>query len=185
MILNDMRFRNKMPVRIITDAHKSSTTEAINKLLEDREARMEFVLSGATQFTQFMDVRGGAAQALKNGGDSSISAVLRRYYDQTQNSRYKRYFSANGTMLPMKIQDCIDMVERALKAHVTSRVIARSWDRVGTDLLPDLSSLISLSSGLKKAFLHTPGEQDLEEIAKLWMKREKERQDSRDARKIE
>ena len=76
-----MRFRNKMPVRIITDAHKSSTTEAINKLLEDREARMEFVLSGATQFTQFMDVRGGAAQALKNGGDSSISAVLRRYYE--------------------------------------------------------------------------------------------------------
>ena len=72
-------------------------------------------------------------------------------------------------MLPMKIQDCIDMVECALKAHVTSRVIARSWDRVGTDLLPDLKSPMSLSSGLKKAYLQTPGEQDLEEIAKLWM----------------
>ena len=68
MILNDFRFRGDVPVRVLSDAHKSSTTEAVVDMLTERGARMEFVLSGATQDTQFIDIRGGAAQALKNGG---------------------------------------------------------------------------------------------------------------------
>ena len=56
MILNDLRFRKDLPVRILTDAHKSSTTGAVSQLIKERGARMEFVLSGATQQTQFMDM---------------------------------------------------------------------------------------------------------------------------------
>ena len=185
MLLNDYRLKNEMPVRMLTDAHKTSTTEAVTSLLKERGAKMEFVLSGGTQFTQFMDIRGGAAQALKNGGENSIRAILSRFYDTTQKSKYKRYFSPNGTVLPMRITDCIDMVETALKEHVTQQVIKRSWDAVGTDLLPDLRSLMSLTSGLKRAFLHTPQEQNPEEIAKIWLERENDKKTLRDARKIE
>ena len=145
---------------------------------------MQFVLSGATQYTQFMDIRGGAAQALKNGGSESIVSVLTRFYDPTQTSKYKRRFSANGTVLPMKLVDCIDMVEKALKAHVTPKVVSRAWDAVGTDLLPDLGSLMSLTSDLKRAFLHTPEKHDEEAVAKAWLDREKEKQEARDARKV-
>ena len=184
MILNDVRFKSEIPVRIMTDAHKSSTTEAVTTLLHERHAKMQFVLSGATQFTQFMDIRGGAAQALKNGGENSVQAILNRYYDPTEKTKYKRRYAANGNILPMRIPDCIDMVETALKSHVTSKVITRSWDAVGTDLLPDLGKLMALSHGLKRAFLHTPAVQDTEEAAKAWVQREKEKQEIRDARKI-
>lgn len=126
MILNDLRFKKEMPVRILTDAHKSTTTPAVSTLLQEREAKMEFVLSGATQFTQFMDIRGGAAQALKNGGTASITSVLTRFYDRTQKTKYKRTFTANGTVRPMSIPDSINMVENALKVNVTKRVVERS-----------------------------------------------------------
>ena len=126
MLLNDIRFRKGMPVRVITDAHKSSTTEAISTLLAERGARMQFVLSGATQHTQFIDIRGGAAQALKNGGENSRVAVLRRFYDESQNSRYKRHYSASGSIMPMTLPDCINMVERAVRSHVTENVRKRS-----------------------------------------------------------
>ena len=61
---------------------------------------MQFVLSGATQYTQFMDIRGGAAQALKNGGSESIVSVLTRFYDPTQTSTR---FSALGGSPPTRI----------------------------------------------------------------------------------
>ena len=115
MILSYLRFRGEIPVRIITDAHKSSTTQAVTTLLNEHKAKMQFVLSGATQFTQFMDIRGGAAQALKNGGEDSVTDILNKYYDPTQKTKYKRRFNTNGIILPMPIADCIDMVERALK----------------------------------------------------------------------
>ena len=155
MLLNDMRFRKALPIRILTDAHKSSTTEAVTKMMKERLARMQFVLSGATEFTQFMDIRGGAAQALKNGGDKSTGAVLSRYYDETQKCKYERRHSPNGNILPMRIHDVINMVEEAVKCEVTAEVVKRSWDAVGIDLLPDLSKLSKLSKRLKRALLHT------------------------------
>ena len=168
MILNDMRFRGAIPVRILTDAHKSSTSLAVANLLRERKARMQFVLSGATQYTQFMDIRGGAAQALKNGGEKSIESVISRFYDQNQSTKYKRQFSTNGDILLMKIWDVFSMVEEAVKVHATANVVERSWDAVGIDLLPDLSTLSALSSGLKRAFLHTPStEQTDEEAAEI------------------
>ena len=112
MILNDLRFRKKLPVRILTDAHSSSTSEAVTTLMNERDARMEFVLSGATEYTQFMDIRGGAAQALKNGGIISTVAVLTRFYDKTQPCKYKRDYSVNGNIKPMRIPDVIKMVLR-------------------------------------------------------------------------
>ena len=156
MILNDPRFRKEIPVRILTDAHNSSTTEAVSQMMEERGARMEFVLSGATQYTQFMDIRGGAAQALKNGGENSTQSVLTRFYDKSQKSKYKRRFNASGDILPMRVQDVIKMVEESVKTNVTSHVLQRSWDAVGIDLLPDLSVLPALSKGLKRALVHTP-----------------------------
>jgi len=186
MILNDLRFRKALPVRILTDAHKSSTTEAVKKMLREREARMQFVLSGATQYTQFMDIRGGAAQALKNGGDKSIHKALTRYYDKNQESKYVRRYSQNGNILAMRIQDVIKMTEEAIKTHVSKDVIKRSWDAVGIDLLPDLKALPALSKGLQKALLHTPVLEDREEeVAAAWEEMEKVRQKERDARKID
>ena len=72
------------------------------------------------------------------------------------------------------------MVENALKVHVTKKVVARSWDAVGTDLLPDLGSLMSLTSGLKRAFLHSPAENDEEKIAEAYEEMEKQKQEIRD-----
>ena len=103
MILNDSRFRGSIPIRILTDAHKSSTSIAVKNLLSERKARMQFVLSGATQYTQFMDVRGGAAQALKNGGEKSTVSTFNKFYDKNQSSKYKRHYSTTGDILPMKI----------------------------------------------------------------------------------
>ena len=56
-------------------------------------------------------------------------------------------------------------MQEAVKAHVTENVIKRSWDAVGIDLLPDLTALPSLSTGLKRAFLHTPAKEQTEEEA--------------------
>ena len=185
MIMNDLRFNKGLPVRILTDAHKSSTSEAVATLLKERGASMEFVLSGATQYTQFMDIRGGAAQALKNGGNNSITAVLTRFYDKSQTCKYKRHYSANGNILPMRLEDVIAMVEAALKSEVSKTIIQRAWDAVAIDLLPDLGLLKFLTKNLKRAFLHTPAAQNKEEIAKVWLEREKDRKLIRDARKIE
>ena len=121
-----MRFKGKIPVRILTDAHTSSTSLAVSKLLRERNGRMQFVLSGATQHTQFMDIRGGAAQALKNGGERSTETVINRFYDKNQSCKYKREFSANGTVRPMRIWDVLKMVEEAVKVHVTPNVVERS-----------------------------------------------------------
>ena len=122
--------------------------------MNERDASMEFVLSGATQYTQFMDIRGVAAQALKNGGTNSTVAVLTRFYDKTQPCKYKRDYSVNGNIKPMRLPDVIKMVEKALKQHVTKDVISRAWDAVAIDLLPALSTAMSLTTGLKSAFLH-------------------------------
>ena len=64
---------------------------------------MEFVLSGATQYKQFMDIRVVAAQALKNGGSNSITAVLTRFNDKSQSCKYKRHSNANENILPMRL----------------------------------------------------------------------------------
>ena len=156
MILNDLRFRKGMPIRIITDAHRSSTNQAVINLLKERGARMQFVLSGATEFTQFMDIRGGAAQVLKNGGVKSTDTVIKRFYDKNQTTKYKRIYSHNGQILPMRINDAISIVEEALKTRVTNNVVKKAWDAVAIDLLPDLHTLMSLTTELKRAFLHTP-----------------------------
>ena len=185
MILNDMRFNKGLPVRILTDAHRSSTSVAVSKFLAERNARMQFVLSGCTQYTQFMDIRGGAAQALKNGGKKSTTSVLRQYYDKSQESKYQRTYQVNGAMCPMKIPDVIKMVEVSLKHNVTPDVVKRAWDAVATDLLPDLATLKVLTTDLKRAFLHTPPKKMTKDaVAKKWLEREKIRKDIRDARKI-
>ena len=185
MILGDLRFRKLLPVRILTDAHRSSTSEAVAEMMKERGARMQFVLSGATQNTQFMDIRGGAAQALKNGGNLSTESVITRYYDKNQECKYRRRYSPNGNILPMKIQNVIKITEESLKNNVTKTVIQRSWDKVGIDLLPDLRKLSLLSLSLKRAFVHTPSTADnLEEIAAAWEENQKVKQEERDARKI-
>ena len=155
LLLSNPRFRKGFPVRVLTDAHTSSTSEAVLTLLKERNTTIQYVLSGATQFTQFMDIRGGAAQALKNGGNNSTTAVLRKYYDKNQKSKYQRHYKANGNVLPMMIPDVIKMVEESCSSNVKHNVIKKSWDAVGSDLLPDLGTLKSLTIGLKRAFLHT------------------------------
>ena len=102
---------------------------------------------------------------------------------QRRNRNIRDVFRPTRTSYPC-IPNCIDMVEKALKSHVTASVITRSWDGVGTDLLPYLGGLMSLTSGLKRAFLHTPVAQDVEEAAKAWVEKEKEKQELRDARKV-
>ena len=186
MILNDMRFRKNMPIRILTDAHRSSTSEAVAKLLKERGARMQFVLSGATEYTQFMDTRGGAAQALKNGGSNSTTDTITRYYDKNQECKYRRRYSENNNILPMKIQTIINIVQTALKENVRPNVIQRSWDAVGIDLIPDLSGLSLLSTCLKRAILHTPIlTESAEEVAKAWLENEKIKQEERNVRKVD
>ena len=61
----------------------------------------------------------------------------------------------------------------------------RTLHTLGTDLLPDLANVMSLTPGLKRALLHTPSnDKTKEEIAAEWLRREEERKKSRDSRKV-